>query len=527
VTDIPKDRNKESGDNNAAGGNSNSGQLRPVLIAVDLGAESCRVSLLRWSDGQPEIQIVHRFANSARSDGGSLRWDIGAIFQGVEEGLRACAQLAPEGVDAIGVDGWAVDYVRLGPQGEPVGDPFCYRDRRTAEAQKQVHSKISPERLYELTGVQILALNTLYQLHADPVQEQSLPWVNVPEYVMHRLGGRRVSEYTNATHTQLLAQRPVAQDEAWCPEIFEAAGLDLSVAPPLVRPGTFIGRLRGPLASLPALRDTTVIAPACHDTASAIAGIPGSGEDWGFISSGTWSLVGCVLDSSCVSDAARKANFSNEGGIGGKICFLKNVNGMWLLRQCIEQWRLQGQAWTVEQLIAACADLAAPDYLLDVDEPDLLLPGDMPARINAQLRRSGKAPIPDGPGMAPAMANLIFHSLAQRYAAVLQDATSITGKDLKRLYVVGGGSKNALLNRLTARATGLEVLPGSTESATVGNFAIQLAALARDYADGVGVSASAVAKWASVLSAQPMRPGNGIRTQKIDGTQMDIDEAFT
>ena len=525
MTDISQDRTTGSGDSNAARGNSNSGQQRPVLIAVDLGAESCRVSLLRWFEGQPEIQLVHRFANSARSDGGSLRWDIGAIFQGVEEGLRACAQLAPEGIDAIGVDGWAVDYVRLAPHGEPIGDPFCYRDKRTVEAQKQVHSKISPERLYELTGVQILALNTLYQLHADAVQERSLPWVNVPEYVMHRLGGRRVSEYTNATHTQLLAQRPGVEDQAWCPEIFEAAGLDLSVAPPLVRPGTFIGRLRGPLASLPALRDTTVIAPACHDTASAIAGIPGRGEDWGFISSGTWSLVGCVLDSPCVSDAARNANFSNEGGVGGKIYFLKNVNGMWLLRQCIERWRLQEQIWTVEQLIAACAHLEAPDYLFDVDEPDLLLPGDVPARINSQLRRSGHAPIPDGPGMAAAMANLIFHSLADRYAAVLRDVTSITGRDLKRLYVVGGGSKNALLNRLTARATGLEVLPGSTESTTVGNFAIQLAALGGEYADGLGVSASAVAKWASVLAAQPMRLGNGICAQKIDGTQVDIGEA--
>jgi rhamnulokinase len=200
---------------------------------------------------------------------------------------------------------------------------------------------------------------------------------------------------------------------------------------------------------------------------------------------------------------------------------------MWLLRQCIERWRLQEQIWTVEQLIAACADLEAPDYLFDVDEPDLLLPGDMPARINSQLRRSGQAPIPDGPGMAAAMANLIFHSLADRYAAVLRDVSSITGRDLKRLYVVGGGSKNALLNRLTARATGLEVLPGSTESTTVGNFAIQLAALGGEYADDLGVSASAVAKWASVLAAQPMRLGNGICGRKIDGAQVDIGEVST
>ena len=188
-------------------------QKKPVLVAVDLGAESCRVSLLRWIEGQPEIRLIHRFANSARNEGNGLRWDIAAIQKGVEEGLRACAELAPEGIAAIGVDGWAVDYVRLGPAGQPVANPFCYRDERTVESQKLVHSRISPERLYQLTGIQILALNTLYQLRADGDAEQNLPWINLPEFLMHRLGGRRVSEYTNATHTQLLGVR----DHAWSP----------------------------------------------------------------------------------------------------------------------------------------------------------------------------------------------------------------------------------------------------------------------------------------------------------------------
>lgn len=497
MNDAPRDQTAGSVDGNR---NADGKKKRLALIAVDLGAESCRVSLLRWMEDKPEIWLVHRFPNSATDKDTGLRWDIGAICQGVEEGLRACALLAPEGVAAIGVDGWAVDYVRLGPDGRPIDDPYCYRDERTTASLKRVHSRISPERLYELTGVQILTINTLYQLAADEEKEQSLPWVNVPEFVLHWLGGRRVSEYTNATHTQLLG----VKDRAWCSEVFADAGLEFGAAPPLVSPGTDIGRLQGPLASLPEFRETRLIVPACHDTASAIAGIPGPGEDWGFISSGTWSLVGCVLDSPCVSEAARSANFSNEGGVGGKIYFLKNVNGMWLLRQCIEQWRSRGQVWTVEQLVAACANLEAPGYLFDVDQPELLLPGDVPSRINAQLKSAGCTPIPDGPGMPALMANLIFHSLADRYAAVLQNATSITGRVLKRLYVVGGGGRNALLNRLTARATGLEVLTGSTESTTVGNFSIQLAALDGDYSDGVGVSASAVAKWAGVLAPLPI-----------------------
>jgi rhamnulokinase len=481
----------------------------PVLVAVDLGAESCRVSLLRWSEGRPRVHLVHRFANSARNEENGLRWDIAAICKGVEEGLRTCAQLAPEGIAAIGVDGWAVDYVRLGADGKPIADPFCYRDERTVKAQEQVHSRISTDRLYELTGVQILPLNTLYQLYADRDTDQNCPWINLPEFLLHRLGGKRVSEYTNATHTQLLG----VQNHAWSPEIFAAAGLDLSAAPPLVRPGTGVGGLQGELASVPALHSTRLIAPACHDTASAIAGIPAQGDDWAFISSGTWSLVGCVLDSACVSEAARSANFSNEGGVGGKIYFLKNVNGMWLLRQCMEQWRSQGHAWTVERLVEACADLGRPECLIDVDDPVLLLPGDIPARINAQLNRIGHASIPEGPGMAASMANLILHSLAARYAAVLQDATCITGKTLKRLYIVGGGSKNTVLNRLTARSTGLEVLTGSTESATVGNFAIQLAALEGNYTGGYGVTAQAVSKWASVLAAQP---GNALEIDALE-----------
>ena len=511
MNEVSRDRDPAFGDKLAA-----KVRKKPVLVAVDLGAESCRVSLLRWIEGQPEIRLIHRFANSACKQRDGLRWDIAAIEQGVEEGLRACAQLAPEGIAAIGVDGWAVDYVRLGPAGQPVANPFCYRDERTVESQSLVHSRISPDRLYQLTGIQILALNTLYQLRADGDAEQNLPWINLPEFLLHRLGGRRVSEYTNATHTQLLG----VGDHAWSPEIFKAAGLDVNAAPPLVSPGTDVGQLQGSLSSLPALRNTRLIAPACHDTASAIAGIPAQGDDWAFISSGTWSLVGCVLGSACVSEAARSKNFSNEGGVGGRIYFLRNVNGMWLLRQCIEHWRSQGQTWTVEQLVDASASVDAPEGLLDVDDPDLLLPGDMPARINAQRKRSGQAAIPEGAGMAPIMTSLILHSLAARYAAVLENATSISGKTFKRLYIVGGGSRNSVLNQLTARAAGLQVLTGSAESATLGNFAIQLAALEGKYTNDVGVAANAVTEWAAILSAPPGdAPGDTIHVHRVEEIQ--------
>ncbi len=182
-------------------------EARPgtILIAIDLGAESCRASLLRWIDGRPSIEIVHRFPNSPTEESGGLRWDIAKICAGVEEGLRRCADLAPEGITSIGVDGWAVDYVRLNAQGRPIANPFCYRDPRNLEAQTQVHARISPDRLYALTGIQILPINTLYQLVADSATgiKQNTPWTNLPEHVLNYLGGRRVSEYTNATHTQI------------------------------------------------------------------------------------------------------------------------------------------------------------------------------------------------------------------------------------------------------------------------------------------------------------------------------------
>ena len=469
---------------------------QPALVAIDLGAESCRVSLLQWHEGVPKIRVVHRFPNSAIRKETGLRWDIKKILGGVQQGLLRCAELAPEGIASIGVDGWAVDYVRLKADGDLVADPYCYRDERNVEAQKQVHVRIPPERLYELTGIQILPFNTLYQLFADEAAVQSAPWTNLPEYVLSRLGGERVSEYTNATHTQLIG----AVSRNWCAEIFETAGLDLAAAPPLAQPGARLGKLRGPLASLPAFRDTELIAPACHDTASAIAGIPAQGDDWAFISSGTWSLVGAVLDSPCIGKEAREKNFSNEGGVGGKTYFLKNVNGMWLLRQCMEQWQIEGRAWTVEQLLESCAGMAPPTDLLDVDDPDLLPPGNMPARIHSQLLRAGKCAVPLDSASAPQMANLILHSLAERYAAVLRNLANITGKKFQRLYIVGGGSKNQLLNRLTAKATGLEVIAGSKESTTVGNFSIQMASLGGDFNPDVGVSSAAVANWAAVLS---------------------------
>jgi len=492
------------------------------LVAVDLGAQSCRVSLLRWINGTPQIAVVQRFANAPLESNHSLRWDIAKILAGVESGLRACASQAPEGIASIAIDGWAVDYVRLDPNGQPTENPFCYRDPRTEAAEPAVHLIIPPAKLYSLTGIQLLRINTLYQLYADKLAGADIrsPWLLIPEYITHCLGGRRVAEYTNATHTGLVELGA----HQWCAEIFQYLGLDPLAAPEIVPSGTIVGTLQGQLADLPQLRDTQLIVAATHDTAAAIAAIPTAdsaagpdtaAHDWAFISSGTWSLVGTVLDAPCVNDAARDQNFTNLGGAGGKICFLKNVNGMWLLRQCIDEWQRAGHTTSLQQLINACAALPAPEHLIDVDQPALMLPGNTIHKINTQLERAGVQPFSSTDASAiPKIANLIFHSLAARYAEVLSSIQQVTGKQLRRLFIVGGGSQNHFLNRLTAARTGLQVLLGSVESTTIGNFAIQLAALenAQSGNAGTGVSAQSIARFAQQLAASPFTLSTGRET---------------
>jgi rhamnulokinase len=435
---------------------------------------------------------------------GGLRWNLAMIEAGLDYGLRRCADIAEEGVRSIAVDGWAVDYVRVDASGKALADPFCYRDERTIRSESALHLKISPEKLRELTGVQLMRINTLYQLHADAMEglPEGSQWLNLPEYILSRWGGARVAELTNATHTQMVE----LHSQQWCHEIFHAANLDPADAAKIVPPGTAIGRVRGPLAELPAFRDTVLIAPACHDTASSVAGIPATGDDWAYISSGTWSLVGTVLEQPQNDAAARVDNFTNLGAVGGRTCFHKNVNGMWLVRQCIDRWADSGRVWTVPELTAAAETIPKPNGLLDVDDPDLLLAGRMPERINAQRRRNGLEPLDEDPESAPPFASLIFHSLAVRYAKVLDRVAFHSGKKLKRVFLVGGASQNDFLNRLIEQTTGLEVYRGSAESSTVGNFAVQMAALQGSRDAVSGADAEQVSQWAALFAASMEEP---------------------
>lgn len=452
----------------------------PALVAIDLGAESCRVSLLSWTrggshaSGNPSIAIVHRFPNGPWDQGTSgLRWNLSFICRELETGLRLCADQAPEGIASIGLTGWGVDYVRLRADGLPLDSPFCYRDPRNVAALEAVHSIIPGARLFAKSGVQIQPINTVYQLYADKLAGAPVaPWVMLPEYILHWLGAPRVAEYTNATHTALIDP----ESRSWSAELFSLLGLDLDCAPQLVPTGTALGPIRADLRSLPPFAGTQLIASACHDTASAIAGIPCSVGNWAYISSGTWSLVGTVLPVSHRTPEVFASAFTNLGAAPDGVLFHRGLAGMWLLKQCLNCWD-DNRKWLLPDLISAAQALPTPDAVLDLDDPAFLPPGDMPSRINAQRLQRGLAPLADGSSAAPHYANLIFHSLASSYGAAIAKIGELTGLKPESIYVVGGGSRNEYLNALTRNETGLPVERGSVESSTLGNLAVQWARL--------------------------------------------------
>jgi rhamnulokinase len=462
-------------------------------IAIDLGAESCRVSLLRWRDGKPQIELVHRMPNGPVHHGSSLHWPLTKILAGLDEGLRRAAEAAPEGIASIGVDGWAVDYVRLGPDGEPLGEPFCYRDERTVATKTKADGLVTPETLFARIGAQPLRINTLYQLLADA--DAHAPWVCLPEYVLHWLGGRRVAEVTNATHTGLID--PTTGD--WADDLFRALGIPRDAAPPVVPAGAVLGRVQGPLSKLKAYESCALIAPACHDTASAIAGIPTALDTGAYIVSGTWSLVGTLIRRPITRPEAMEARYTNQGAAGGGYCFHTNVNGMWLIKQCMDGWAAAGRTWKIEDLVRQAATRKAP-ATINVDAEPLLLDGEMPARINAELARAGHAAIPDVAGNEPVFARVIFESLAARYATALDQLQQMLGRKLDRIHVLGGGSRNQLLLDLTAQRTGMAVEAGEAESSTIGNLAVQLASA---HAPSGRITAESVRSWARALCQSP------------------------
>lgn len=425
---------------------------------------------------------VARFPNGAVPDGdGTLRWDLTGLFGAVVDGLRAAGEMGP--LAAIGIDTWAVDYGLLGADGELLAEPVAYRDSRTEAAVERVHGRVPPEELYAIGGMQHLPFNTVFQLDAErhgPLWQRAEAVLLIPDLLAYWLTGRRVAELTNASTTGLL---DVGAGD-WSAELLDRLEIPRSLLPEVVSPGIVIGALTPEMAERTGLGEIPVVAVGSHDTASAVVGVPASRPDFAYISCGTWSLVGVELDEPIRTEASRAKNFTNELGVDGTVRFLRNVMGLWVLQESQRTWREAGQEVPLEMLLAEAA--AQPDRrtVVDVDHPDFLPPGDMPARIAAHAEATGQ-PVPNTPAE---VTRCILDSLAVAYRRAVRDAVELSGREVGVIHVVGGGSRNALLMQLTADATGLEVVAGPEESTALGNVLVQARALGV-LPDGGGLAA--------------------------------------
>ncbi len=445
-----------------------------VFAAVDIGASSGRVILGRVQAGgaggenSVELEVVHRFPNGVVEIDGGLRWDFNALFAEVLKGLSAAATVAAvqgERVASIGIDTWAVDYGLVNAAGDLTAQPFSYRDDRSRTAVEPVHRKLDPARLYGTTGLQFLQFNTIYQLASEPDLD-GLQALLIPDLIAFLLTGQRRTEATNASTTGLFD----AVAGEWATEFLTALGLRKDLFPPLVQPGETVGTLLPAIAAQVGLPpETQVVAVGSHDTASAVAAVPAQEEDFAYVSSGTWSLVGLELKHPVLTEASREANFTNERGVDGTIRYLRNMGGLWLLSECQRTWAQEGFRPELPALLTAAAALPPGGPQINPDDPYFIAPDNMPDRIRAAVRRTGEV-LPNDPA---AITRCIMDSLAAGYARTIRDAERLADRSVDVVHVVGGGSQNRLLCQLTADATGRKVVAGPVEATALGNVLVQ------------------------------------------------------
>lgn len=446
-------------------------------IAIDIGAESGRVMAGFLDDDGIRLEEAHRFSTGAVRMLDSLYWDLPHFLREIRTGFRAFAGRygTPE---AIGVDSWGNGFGLLDKDGRLLANMIHYRDPRTEGVPEQFYRRMPPEKLYERTGVQMLRFNLLYQIHSlalakDPLLEIADKMLMGGEIVSHYLAGHSPGEYTDVSTSQLY---DVPRD-AWAWDVAQAAGVPARILPEVVRPGTRIGRLLAHECDAAGFAGQPEVAlPACHDTASAVAGIPAGREtDWLFISSGTWSLIGAELDRAIATPEAFAENFTNEGGVFGTYRFLKNIVGLWLLQEYARELAGAGQAADYAELSRNAE--AAPPFraIVDVNDPAFLDPGPMVPRIAAYCRRTGQRP-PETPGETT---RVILEGLALSYRRAAGTLERLTGRKYAVIHIVGGGCLNAPLNQMTADATGLVVKAGPAEATALGNIAMQAVAMER------------------------------------------------
>lgn len=431
-----------------------------TVLAVDLGAESGRVAAVSFDGKQMELSEISRFANIPVELAGTLHWNMLELWRQIDSAIQKSKDKSPI---SVGVDSWGVDFGLLDHNGDLLGLPVHYRDHRTQDIMEEVTSIIPKADIFAETGIQFMQINTLYQLRSlalvnSPALEHADTFLMIPDLIHYWMTGRKVCEFTNATTTQLYNTRAAG----WARGLMEKLGIPSQIFPEVCQPGTFLGRHAG----------MNVIAPTSHDTGSAVVAVPARDKDFIYISSGTWSVVGCELPEPINSTEALDANFSNEGGVSGTVRLLKNITGLWILQECQRSWSDEGKHFTYPELIEAAEQAPVHQAFINLDAPMFLAPGDHPSLIRLYCDKTGQPP----PETTGEFVRCILESLALTYATVIEKLEVITGKHFKTVHIIGGGSQNKLLCQLTSDATGREVVAGPVEASVIGNGAVQLMA---------------------------------------------------
>ncbi len=441
-----------------------------LYIAVDLGAGSGRVILAGFQSEELMLEEVRRFQYPPRSVDGHLRWDARHILAEIKTGLREAAARARtlnRPVHSLGIDCWGVDYGLLDADGRLLEDPVCYRDSRTDGMMEAVFERVPSAEVFARTGIQFIQLNTLFQLYAhvrEGLPKATSRILMVPDLIGAMLSGRTVTEFSIGTTTQMFG----ASTGSWDDDLLGRLGIPRHLLCDVVPPGTSLGPLLRDVAAETGLDGVDLVAPAAHDTGSAVAGAPLQ-PGWAYISSGTWSLAGVERTGVLINAEVARHNFTNEGGVFGTTRFLKNVMGLWILESCRREWRERGVSVEYDDLLRRAAAVEGEPGLVYPDDPRFLNPPSMLAQIGVQMRETGQA----APSDPPAVVKVILDSLAHRYASVFRTIETLTGTRIEGVQIIGGGSRNAYLNQATATATGKPVLAGPVEATAIGNAAVQ------------------------------------------------------
>ena len=454
---------------------------RKICLAVDLGAGSGRVVAGIYDGTRLELSEVNRFPNDPVKKAESWHWDLDRLFASIKQGIALAVKKYGDAVVSVGVDTWGVDYGLLDAQGKLLVAPYQYRDKRTQGMQEEACRRMPAREIYEHTGIQFMFFNTLFQLLAEarsPQIEKADQLLFIPDLINYLLTGVAVNERSIASTSQLL--NPYTQK--WEHELIKTMGLPERIFGKLVDAGAVLGELQASVAAETGAKNLHVITPASHDTASAVVGVPAEEPEPVFLSSGTWSIIGRELSRPVISDASFQATFSNEGGVFGTTRFLKNIAGMWLLQECKRSWDAAGKPISYDELVNRAQAAAPFARFIDPDAVDFQTPPNMPAAIAAFCQKTGQS-VPADPG---AFTRVILESLALKYRVMKESLAQVTGKPIDRIYIVGGGSQNQMLNQFAADALNCRVMAGPTEATSTGNIIMQLFALGevRSLAEG-------------------------------------------